>query len=742
MKQSTNTSLHTLDGDRPLADKSDDRLGFAEMATVLAQSIVAQVPSPGLVIGLEGAWGSGKSSLLNLTLSELKKLGSDGTVKVLEFRPWLIGNRDHLLGSLLADMAKVIDQIQADRGDISGKAAEKAKVAAESIRKFASRLSGTGKLIAAAGIVVPGAQLAGHIVEGVGKAADSAKFGQTLAQLKVSVATDLQKLGVPIVVTIDDVDRLEPAEVIELLRLVRSVADLPNVIYVLCYDHDVLAKAIEKAASVSDGSAFLEKIVQVLVQAPLPEPYELRAWFSQQLKAMTGPIRPDLASRVQHVIDIEGGKRLRTPRAVVRALNSLRFEMPALAEKTDLADLVWLHLIKASNTGLYRWIEDYLAAYAVTSRGRAHLSQASMKADNENLKRILEEEGRILQDEIYTLGNHLPGIRRMHLSSDGDKPFVWGDQGEADRNAAIMQRRLSSPDHYRLYFALTLPAVTPQTSDFEALDHALDVSPQALEQLLIGWSTERSSLGVSRLELVFERLNGGGRQLDRDHFEKLWLGFADIMDGPLTEAIIDVWGRTKLWDLARPIIATGFREFPAVKRDRLLRKAFQHGQALAWLADFFRDELFAHGRVGNERRQGQQALEEPSLDMVTPIILRRLAQAGPRKLIEMPNGYGNLLAWVQGSEPGDQSPPWIEVNKMAKTDAGLIDILESLGSRTMSSGDDGQKRFDRHLGRSSVGLFLDYDVAKARLEKLSHGRSRLRERASALLRDMANARYY
>jgi KAP family P-loop domain len=742
MTKSTDASLHALDGDRPVADRSGDRLGFGEMATVVARSIVAQVPSPGLVIGLEGAWGSGKSSLLNLTVAELKKLGSDGTVKVLEFRPWLIGNRDHLLGSLLADMAKVIDEIQADRGDLSGKAAAKAKVAAESIRKFASRLSGSGKLIAAAGILVPGAQLAGQIVEGVGNAADSAKFGQTLAQLKHAVATDLEKLGVPIVVTIDDVDRLEPAEVIELLRLVRSVADLPNVIYVLCYDHGVLARAIEKAASVSDGSAFLEKIVQVLVQAPLPEPYELRAWFSQQLETMTGPIGPDMASRVQHVIDIEGGKRLRTPRAVVRALNSLRFELPALGGKTDLADLVWLHLIKASNTSLYRWIEDYLAAYAVTSRGRAHLSQISMKADDENLRRILKEEGRVLQDEVYNLGNHLPGIRRMHLSSDGDKPFVWGDQGEAERNAAIMQRRLSSPDHYRLYFALNLPAVTPQASDFLSLDEALDASPQALEQLLLAWSTEQSSLGVSRLELVFERLNGGGRQLDSDRFEKLWLGFADILDGPLTNAIVDVWGRTKLWALARPIIAAGFREMPPVKRDKLLRKAYQNGQALAWLADFFRDELFAHGRVGNERRHGQQALEEASLDMITPIILKRLTQAGPRNLIAMPNGYGNLLAWAQGSEPGDQSAAWVEVNKMAKTDAGLIEILESLRSRTMSHGDDGRARFDRYLGRGSVGLFLDYDLAKARLEKLAQGRSRLRDRAGMLLRDMANARHY
>lgn len=732
-----------LDGDRPLANRTEDRLGFADMAMALARSIIAQTPTSGLVIGLEGAWGSGKSSLLNLTLDGLKELGTGGSVKVLEFRPWLIGNRDRLLGSLFADLARVIDEIQADRGDLTGKSTAKATEVAESVRQFASRLTGAGQLISAVGVVIPGAQLAGQIVEGAGKAAGSANFDKPLAQVKAKVGKDLAELGVPIVVTIDDVDRLEPAEVVELLRLVRSVADLPNVIYLLCYDHDVLARAIEKAASVTDGSAFLEKIVQVLVQAPKPEPYDLRAWFSQELESLTGPIDPDNAARVQHVIDIEGGKRLGTPRAVVRALNSLRFDLPAVVDKTDLADLVWLHLIKASNTRLYRWIEDYCAAYSVTSRGRAHLSQASIKADNESLRTILEGEGRVLQDEVYNLANHLPGIRRMHLTGEGDKPFVWGDQGEAARNAAIMQRRLSSADHYRLYFALTVPAVTPQVSDFAALEAAIDESPEALNDLLLRWSAEKSSLGVSRLELVFERLNGGGRSLSAVHFEKLWLGFAQILDGPLTDAIVDSWGRTKLWALARPVIEAGFLDIPIRKRDRLLKSAFQNGRALAWLSDFFRDELFAHGRVVDERSYGRPALTAKELDMVTPIILQRLALAGPRKLLSMPNGYGNLLAWAQGSDVGENNSARAGVGRFAKTDAGLVEVLEGLRSRTMSRGDDGRPRFQRYLGRSSVGMFLDYDVARSRLEAISVGRKiALRERATILLTDMANARHY
>jgi len=57
-----------------------------------------------------------------------------------------------------------------------------------------------------------------------------------LSERKEKLATSLRDLGHRIIITIDDVDRLEPAEVLEVLRLVRAVADLPNVIYLLCYN--------------------------------------------------------------------------------------------------------------------------------------------------------------------------------------------------------------------------------------------------------------------------------------------------------------------------------------------------------------------------------------------------------------------------------------------------------------------------------------------------------------------------
>lgn len=48
------------------------------------------------------------------------------------------------------------------------------------------------------------------------------------------------------IVMLDDLDRLEPAQAVEVIRLVKSVADFPRFRYLLCYDKAVLSEAIRR----------------------------------------------------------------------------------------------------------------------------------------------------------------------------------------------------------------------------------------------------------------------------------------------------------------------------------------------------------------------------------------------------------------------------------------------------------------------------------------------------------------
>ena len=74
-------------GDRPINHPDEDRFGLGDIAGRLAAALLEQSASKGFVLGVEGAWGSGKSSLLALMLDRLRRDGAEA-VEIVEFRPW------------------------------------------------------------------------------------------------------------------------------------------------------------------------------------------------------------------------------------------------------------------------------------------------------------------------------------------------------------------------------------------------------------------------------------------------------------------------------------------------------------------------------------------------------------------------------------------------------------------------------------------------------------------------------
>src|SRR5271165_4868712 len=142
---------YSVKGDRALSSGDEDKLGFREVAKRIATSLVDRASEDGLVIGVEGTWGSGKSSLLFLISDELGRLPKDRQPTVIDFRPWLIGNRDALITSLFGELSRQLDQVALNAGDATRISVAKAKEAGEALRRFMSALGKTGSAIEVAG---------------------------------------------------------------------------------------------------------------------------------------------------------------------------------------------------------------------------------------------------------------------------------------------------------------------------------------------------------------------------------------------------------------------------------------------------------------------------------------------------------------------------------------------------------------------------------------------------------------
>ena len=161
-----------FDNDNINAGESRDRLGFQPIAEKLCVSILDQATAGGIVIGIEGKWGCGKSSLMRRVEAELRK--RTDAPEIINFAPWLIRSRDALIEGLIAELSAVAKKIEAeaqkaaakqDNGKPKKTAKEKARAAGEALAKYGSSVGKLGKLAKVAEVVLPGAGAAGSVLE-------------------------------------------------------------------------------------------------------------------------------------------------------------------------------------------------------------------------------------------------------------------------------------------------------------------------------------------------------------------------------------------------------------------------------------------------------------------------------------------------------------------------------------------------------------------------------------------------
>ncbi len=116
----------------------------------------------------------------------------------------------------------------------------------EGFRNIARRIASSRDLVVAGLGLVPGGSLVKDVTgAAIGAVGSLARSDKSLSQLRDELAADLHGQDKRLLVIIDDVDRLPANEVRQIFRLVKSVADLPNVNYLLIFDREVAERAFE-----------------------------------------------------------------------------------------------------------------------------------------------------------------------------------------------------------------------------------------------------------------------------------------------------------------------------------------------------------------------------------------------------------------------------------------------------------------------------------------------------------------
>ena len=380
---------HLLTGDDAKGSPREDEFGLAQTVEALTEVLRSRVSAGGYAIGIEGKWGSGKTTLLNF-IEEALLDGKDSTKKVVRFDPWLIGNKQSLLSAFFDDLCAKIEEfrnVPTLRDKIGGGQESPIDRLSKHIRQYSKYVELVAKTASGAAALTPSlsAKVAALAISTFAQVvAFCGRPALTLDALKTAIIGDLNALSkllpeARVIVLIDDTDRLDPAEAVEILRLIKAVANFPLITYLVCFDRAVLSAQILEIIRVGTGSDYLEKIFQQILPLPPQEPFALRRFVRKTLTelfpsemATTGPRGMESAERQDVIFDRWIGKFVMTPRDAIRLCESVKFGWPYLSERGDFLDYVWLQLIKLQCHELFDWTPGYVTNLGIPRAARCN----------------------------------------------------------------------------------------------------------------------------------------------------------------------------------------------------------------------------------------------------------------------------------------------------------------------------------------------------------------------------------
>ena len=308
-----------------------DRTGYAESAAAALRKVSS---SAGLVVSIEGAWGSGKTSALAMIEAILNQPGAAHQPLIVHFNPWLVGEKDVLLRHFLSRIAGAIN--------LSDHSRDGKKVAKE-IKAY-SKAFDLVKLIPGA---EPWTSLIKSVFNAVGDATGSIAEYKTpdIEAYKQKVEEALRQFQRPIIVFIDDIDRLFPNEVFEMVRIIKAVGELPHVGYVLAWDSAYVSSALEKLGVPYAGS-YLDKVVQIRMPLPSLSLSARRKLINDALDELAPEaLVPRFKAHDQRLSGLYySGLRelLDQPRDMARVFNAVRMIEPPLRGEIVFADILGL----------------------------------------------------------------------------------------------------------------------------------------------------------------------------------------------------------------------------------------------------------------------------------------------------------------------------------------------------------------------------------------------------------------
>ena len=363
-------------------------------------------------------------------------------IEVLDFNPWMFSGTSQLIERFFFELASQM-RLRRDIAEVG-----------KELEQYGEVLAGLGWIP----VLGPWLERARVVLRFGSRIAPRKNGGVT--HVRDKVVRELAKLEKPIVVALDDIDRLTGEEIRSIFKLVRLSASFPNVIYLLAFDRTRVERAL--AEDQVPGREYLEKILQLGVDLPAAPAAVIHKQILEATESALSSVRQPgpLDKEVWANVFAEVVRPLiGTMRDVRRYVSAVGLTVRDLEGQVALADVLGLEAVRVFLPSVFYRLQACLGALTRNS-DEEYASEGSVERAKEQVEGLVKLGGE--QSEV---------VRAFicQLFPEGGKHLGSYSYGSSFGMTWLRERRVAHEDIFRLYLE-RVPGESLRT--FSATEHA------------------------------------------------------------------------------------------------------------------------------------------------------------------------------------------------------------------------------------------------------------------------------
>src|SRR5690554_567413 len=341
--KSNNTFLE----DNPLShDEQKEDTSYNHLISKIAPALFTDVYKSSFSIGVIGPWGTGKSSFLKAVKKAVCETSFEDVNKYygtnlkkkpdtifIEFSPFLNHNEEQVIHEFFTQLSNKLSKR-------SGRLSNLITTYSEKLAKL-SRHNSWFSLF---------------------NLAKSSRENLSAQELYTKIKDAIEELNLKIIVTVDDLDRLNAKEILQVLKLIRNTSNFPNTVFLVAMDKEYVMDALQEEEEYMK-KRYLDKFFQLEVFIHLQKSDILKNNFITSITEAL-PISEENINLIKLKNELYSYHSafnffVKNQRDVKRVFNQFKLEFESLYDQKlnelelDIVDIYHLVLLKINFNSIY-----------------------------------------------------------------------------------------------------------------------------------------------------------------------------------------------------------------------------------------------------------------------------------------------------------------------------------------------------------------------------------------------------